>query len=62
MNKIAITLLVSSLALGGFTLANADDERYEREDHYEKSEHYKRDGHKGKYCDMLCIVFYTTIT
>jgi len=51
MNKIATTLLVSSLALGGFTLANADDDRYEREDRYEKGEHYKHDGYKGKYCD-----------
>ena len=51
MNKIATTLLVSSLALGGFTLANADDDRYEKEDRYEKGEYYKHDGHKGKYCD-----------
>jgi len=51
MNKIATTLLVSSLALGGFTLANADDDRYEREHRYEKGEYYKHDGHKGKYCD-----------
>jgi len=51
MNKIATTLLVSSLALGGFTLANADDDRYEQEDRYEKKDHYERDGHKGKYCN-----------
>ena len=48
MNKITTTLLVSSLALGGFTLANADDDRHERGDHYDKHE---RDGHKGKYCN-----------
>ena len=48
MNKIATTLLVSSLALGGFTLANADDDRYEG---YEKDNHYERDGYKGKYCN-----------
>lgn len=51
MNKIATTLLVSSLALGGFTLANADDDSNERGDRYEKNDHYKRDGHKGKHCD-----------
>lgn len=51
MNKITTTLLVSSLALGGFTLANADDDRYEREDRYEKGEYNKHDGRKGKYCD-----------
>ena len=42
MKKIATTILVSSLALGGFTLANAD---YDRNDRHERSEH------KGKYCD-----------
>lgn len=51
MNKITTTLLVSTLALGGFTLANADDDRYEREHRYEKGEHYKHDSHKGKYCN-----------
>jgi len=54
MNKIATTLLVSSLALGGFTLANADDDRYERhekEDRYKKDDHYERYEHKGKYCN-----------
>jgi len=45
MNKITTTLLVSSLALGGFTLANADDNRHERGDRYEKHDH------KGKYCN-----------
>jgi len=45
MNKIATTILVSSLALGGFTLANADDDRYDRGDRYERGEH------KGKYCN-----------
>jgi protein CpxP len=39
MNKIATTLIISSLALGGFTVANADDDRYERR------------GYPGKYCD-----------
>ena len=48
MNKITTTLLVTSLALGGFTLANAGDDRHERGDRYEKHE---RDGHKGKYCN-----------
>jgi len=48
MNKIATTLLVSSLALGGFTLANADDDRYEG---YEKNDRYEHGGYKGKYCD-----------
>jgi len=54
MNKIATTLLVSSLALGGFSLANADDDRYERFERYEHSEdddRYERHGYKGKYCD-----------
>ena len=51
MNKITTTLLISSLALGGFTLANADDDRYERGDRYEKGEHYKHDGHKSKRCN-----------
>ena len=51
MNKIATTLLVSSLALGGFTLANADDSRHERGDRYEKGEHNEREGHKGKRCN-----------
>ena len=54
MNKIATTLLVSSLALGAFSLANADDDRYERHERYEHSEdddRYERHGYKGKYCD-----------
>jgi len=55
MNKIVTTLLVSSLALGGFTLANAsDDDRYERYERYEHSDdddRYERKGYKGKYCD-----------
>ena len=38
MNKLLTTLLVSSLALGGMTLANAD------------SEYYGKGEHKGKYC------------
>jgi len=54
MNKLATTLLVSSLALGGFTLANASDDRYERYERYEHSEdddRYERHSYKGKYCD-----------
>ena len=54
MNKITTTLLVSSLALGGFTLANASDDRYERYERYEHSEdddRYERHSYKGKYCD-----------
>lgn len=51
MNKIATTILVSSLALGGFSLANADDDRYERGYHHEKYDRYERGEHKGKYCD-----------
>lgn len=39
MNKTVTTLLISSLALGGFTVANADN------DYYEKGEY------SGKYCD-----------
>jgi len=41
MNKIATTLIISSLALGGFAVANAsdDDDRYERH------------GYSGKKCD-----------
>jgi len=41
MNKIATTLIISSLALGGVAVANAsaDDDRYERR------------GYSGKYCD-----------
>jgi len=40
MNKIVTTMLVSSLTLGGFALANAsDDNRYEKREH------------AGKYCD-----------
>lgn len=39
MNKIATTLIISSLALGGLTVASADDDRYERR------------GYPGKYCD-----------
>jgi len=42
MNKIAITLLAGSLALGGFGLVNAGDDRYEKRDYYEG---------KGKRCD-----------
>ena len=46
MNKITTTLLISSLALGGFTIANADDDYYEKRGHsYEKHER------SGKHCD-----------
>lgn len=52
MNKIVTTILVSSLALGGFTAANADDDRYERGEHYERGHSYEHDsGHHGKFCD-----------
>lgn len=46
MNKIATTLIIGSLALGGFTVANAsaDDDRYERRDHSEK---YCDKGNRG---------------
>lgn len=45
MNKIVTTLLISSLALAGFSVANADDDRYER------GERYEHGGHHGKYCN-----------
>lgn len=45
MKKITTTLLVSSLALGGFTVANADSDRFERGDRFE------RFGYSGKVCD-----------
>jgi len=54
MNKIATTLLVSSLALGGFAVAHADyddHEKYEKHERY--SEHEKHDEYEkhGKYCN-----------
>ena len=41
MNKIATTLMISSLVLGGFAVANASDD----------DDHYERRGYSGKYCD-----------
>ena len=57
MNKIVTTVLLGSLALGGFTVANADYDgykRYDGDDRYEHSEdhdRYERGEHKGKYCN-----------
>lgn len=51
MNKIASTLLVSSLVLGGFAVANADNDRYERGDRYEQNERYDKHEYRGKYCN-----------
>ena len=45
MNKIATTLLISSLALGGFAAVHASSDEYEKHEKYEKSEKH------GKYCD-----------
>ncbi len=50
MNIIATTLLVSSLALGGFAVANADDDRYD-DDRYERDDHDERYGYSGKSCE-----------
>jgi len=46
MNKMATTLLISSLALGGFTIANADDGYYEK-----RGLSYEKHKHSGKHCD-----------
>lgn len=46
MNKIATTLLISSLALGSFTLANADSDNYDNRGHS-----YQKHKHSGKHCD-----------
>ena len=48
MKRITATILASSLALSGLTLANASDDRQER---YERSGHYEKSEHKGKYCN-----------
>jgi len=45
MNKIATTLLVSSLALGGFAVVHASPDEYEKYEKYEEQEKH------GKYCD-----------
>lgn len=44
MNKMLITLLAGSLAMGSLGLANADDDRYQRVE-YKKGQHCK---HKGE--------------
>ncbi len=48
MNKIAVTLLAGSLALGGLGLANADNDRYEKGE-YHKGKHCKHKGMRGEY-------------
>jgi len=47
MNKIAITLLASSLALGSLGLANADNDRYEKGGYHE-GKHCKHKGARGE--------------
>jgi Spy/CpxP family protein refolding chaperone len=49
MNKIAITLLAGSLALGGLGLVNADDGRYQKGE-YHKGQHCKYKG-EGKHAE-----------
>lgn len=50
MNKIATTILVSSLALGGLAIAS-DSNEYKEHEKYEKHENYEKHGKHGKYCN-----------